>query len=326
MRTTVGTFNLNNLFSRFNFQGAIDTIQQGSGTAGGLTIRYEFTDAYSYRLRTFLGRLVRAKDPTDTRRIADRINAYDVDVLAVQEVENIDILRKFNRDYLGTRYDFQVLIEGNDARFIDVGILSKLPIGAVTTYQNAVHSADPSQPVFSRDLLEVEIWNRQRTEKLFTLYNNHLKSHYVPPDQDPLQGAAAANQRRQRQAEKIAEIVEARMRPNSRYIILGDMNDPPDSQWLNPLITARSLALTNALANPQETRAPKQERLGLGPQTAMWTYRHKETKEPPEFFLYDHIWISPSLSLKQTEAFIDRRTRHSGDGSDHDLAWIELDL
>jgi hypothetical protein len=32
MKVTVGTFNLNNLFSRFNFSGAIDEIQTGGPT------------------------------------------------------------------------------------------------------------------------------------------------------------------------------------------------------------------------------------------------------------------------------------------------------
>ena len=39
MRVTVGTFNLNNLFSRFNFEGAITELQ--TGTSSGVTVRYE---------------------------------------------------------------------------------------------------------------------------------------------------------------------------------------------------------------------------------------------------------------------------------------------
>ena len=92
---TVGTFNLNNLFSRFNFQGAIQTLQQSDGAVGALTIHYEFTDPHSYRVRTFRGSLVKVKPLVETERIASRINATDVDVLALQEVENIDILRQF---------------------------------------------------------------------------------------------------------------------------------------------------------------------------------------------------------------------------------------
>ena len=324
MSIKVGTFNLNNLFSRFNFQGAIETLNQSEGSSGSLTIRYEFTDPNNYRVRTFRGKLVKAKDAGDTQKIANRIRDYDLDVVALQEVENIDILKKFNQAFLGSQYQYQVLIEGNDPRFIDVAVLSKLPIGAVTSFQTAIHPDDISKPVFGRDLLEVEIWNVGWKKKLFTLYNNHLKSHFVPTDQDSVSGIDKANQRRQHQAEMIAKIVEARMRPNSKYIILGDMNDPPDSPWLSPMVHSPGLSLFNALSNPIETRKSKFETVGPGPQTTAWTYRHKESGQPPTHLLYDHIWISPNLSNSFINAHIDRRTKHGGDGSDHDLAWIEL--
>jgi exonuclease III len=40
----------------------------------------------------------------------------------------------------------------------------------------------------------------------------------------------------------------------------------------------------------------------------------------------DHVWLSPTLAPKQTGSFIDRRTRRTGDGGDHDPAWVVLDL
>ena len=325
MLIKVGTFNLNNLFSRFNFLGAIDTLKQATGPVGGLTIRYEFSDPDTYRVRTYQGKLIKTKDPDDTQSIATRIQSMNLDVLAVQEVENIDILRKFNKDYLGSKYNYQILIEGNDPRFIDVAILSKLPLGAVTSFQTAVHPSNPTQPIFGRDLLEVEVWNEQHTAKLFTLYNTHLKSHFVPTDEDPVIGAAKANQRRLLQAEVIADIVEKRMRPDSRFIIEGDLNDPPDSPYLEPLRSPQ-LLLHNELINPHETRPPKNETEGQNPQTPSWTYRHKETGQPPQHLLYDQIWLSAALVEKQVNAHIDRRTKHGGDGSDHDPAWIELIL
>jgi hypothetical protein len=49
-------------------------------------------------------------------------------------------------------------------------------------------------------------------------------------------------------------------------------------------------------------------------------------RRPARYELFDHIWLSPTPAEKQTGAFIDRRTRHSGDGSDHDPASITLDL
>ena len=89
-----------------------------------------------------------------------------------------------------------VLIEGNDPRLIDLAVLSKLPLGAVTSWQHAVHPEAPGERVFGRDLLEVEVFNQARTERLFTVFNNHLKSHFVPFDQDQDAGAADANRRR----------------------------------------------------------------------------------------------------------------------------------
>jgi len=325
MNVTVGTFNLNNLFSRWNFKGAARAIGEG-GQARSVTVRYTFDDPATFHVRTAKGRLVLPKDPADTQRLADRVLAMDVDVLAVQEVENIGALRQFNTDYLNGSYSYQALIGGNDPRFIHLGVLSKFPIGAATTHQSAVHPDDPGRRVFGRDLQEVEIWSAGETIRLFTLFNTQLKSHFVPRDQDHDAWVAAAITRRTRQAETVARIVTARTRPGTRFIVLGDMNDSPDSEALAPLTSAAELGLVNALAAPIEDLPAKDEKPGEEPASTAWTVRHKEPGQPPRHLPYDHIWLSPSLAGKQTGAFVGRRQRHSGDGSDHDPVWIELTL
>jgi endonuclease/exonuclease/phosphatase family metal-dependent hydrolase len=324
VKVTVGTFNLNNLFSRFNFSGVIDALQSGS-PAGGLTIRYEFTEPTTYRIRTYLGKLVKGKDPQETESIARRILSMNVDVLAVQEVENIDILKEFNRIRLNRRYPYQVLIEGNDARFIDIGLLSRLPVGAVTSFQTAVHSQAPAQRAFSRDLVATEIMNPNGSKVLFTLFNNHLKSHFGDEDANG-QGKVDNDNRRRQQTEKLSEIVAQRMRPDSRYIIVGDMNDAPDAAPLEPLLTIEGQPLFNALATPQETRPAKPEADGHNPQSPAWTHRFKRPGHPPEHKLFDQIWLSPALAPAFRIGWIDRRTKHGGDGSDHDPAWVEMEL
>jgi len=79
MHMRIGTFNLKNLFSRFNFQGVVGEIPDGD--AGGLT--QTFANG-QFEVRTFVGRLVRAKDLDDTVDVARRIReVMDADVLAI---------------------------------------------------------------------------------------------------------------------------------------------------------------------------------------------------------------------------------------------------
>lgn len=323
MKVTVGTFNLNNLFSRYNFKGEIEAIK-AKDTAVEAEYVYQFGSTDRVKIRKYKGKLVQEKDGADTRKVADRIKEMDLNVLAVQEVEDIDTLREFNRDHLNGRYSFLSLVEGNDPRLIDIAVLSNLPIGAVTSWQHAVHADDPTSPIFGRDLLEVQILNASRRHVLFTLFNNHLKSNFVDYRDNPEEGALKNNRRRQRQAEVMSAIVLKRTRPNSRFAIIGDMNDAPNSSYLAPFTSDTGLDLTNALSDPEETRPTKESQ--YPPPGPAWTHRYKPKGGDMQYELYDQIWLSPSLAKRQTGAWIQRRKNLTGDGSDHDPAWIELDL
>ena len=134
----------------------------------------------------------------------------------------------------------------------------------------------------------------------------------------------AAQEHAKPQAETAARIVTCRMQPASPFVIIGDMNDPPDSAALAPLVGAPELGLYNALTNPVETRPAKHDE--PPPPSPAWTHRYKEAGKPARYELYDQIWLSPVLADKLDGTWIDRRTRHSGDGSDHDPAWIRLNL
>src|SRR5688572_24053590 len=177
MKVTVGTFNLNNLFSRYNFRFFAEAPELRQGTVEFTKIRKFITELDAPPVE-YEGRVLLHKKPKDRQKIAQRIAAMDLDVLAVQEVEDVDTLRYFARHELPKAlYPHLILIEGNDPRLIDLAVLSKYPIGAVTTWQHIVHPDSPAELVFSRDVLQVEILNQARTERLFTLFNNHLKSH-----------------------------------------------------------------------------------------------------------------------------------------------------
>ena len=75
----------------------------------------------------------------------------------------------------------------------------------------------------------------------------------------------------------MAEIIEARTRPDSRYVGVGDMNDPPASDWLASLVASSALQLVDGLANAKETRPPKAD-APPPPADGLWTHRFKETE------------------------------------------------
>lgn len=111
-------------------------------------------------------------------------------------------------------------------------------------------------------------------------------------------------------AEKVAEIIE-RPPPQQPLRHLGDMNDAPDAEPLEPPVGS-DLGLVNGLADPHETRPAKPDQ--PPPASNAWTHRFKETGKPAHYAIFDHIWLNPSLADNQTEAWIDRRTTHDGHG------------
>jgi len=321
MDITVGTFNLNNLFSRYNFSAEVEIVQEG-GIEVDANVRFTFAEPIGYTFRSYMGKLVKPKTPAQRKIIADRVKAINVDVLAVQEVEDIGVLRQFALEDLGGMYPYQVLVEGNDQRLIDVGLLSRYPIGGVTSWRFAVHPDEPHNYIFSRDLLEVEILDPKRRRRLFTVFNTHLKSNYVRWGEDEAAARRQILARRRRQAETVAAIVAARTRPNSSYVITGDMNDDVAGESLDAF---RHAGWIDGLAAPRETRPAKREQQAAHhPTHAAWTHRYKASGQPPRFDLYDQVWLSLSLARKQVGAWIDRRKTHSGDGSDHDPAWVTV--
>ncbi|MEM7765851.1 MAG: endonuclease/exonuclease/phosphatase family protein, partial [Pseudomonadota bacterium] len=79
-------------------------------------------DAVDFKLRQLAASILQVND------------GKGPDIVALQEVENIGILRRLSRDYLqAAGYETTVLIEGRDNRGIDVGFLSRLPLNGEAT-------------------------------------------------------------------------------------------------------------------------------------------------------------------------------------------------
>ena len=168
-------------------------------------------------------------DPARLQALADVILETDCDILAVQEVENLQILTDFNNIYLDGKYLHLVLIEGNDPRGIDVGIMSDLEIGDIKSYRNREFEEGftGSMIKFSRDLLAVKFVDYAGNE--WSLLTTHLKSG----------GGGENSIRRTAQASEVAEIIREDGYVDSigrgLTILAGDLNAEPWTDDLDSL-------------------------------------------------------------------------------------------
>ncbi len=311
MRIRLGTFNCNNLFSRFNFKAQVLPLDRGGR-------RHSLPKAVE--LRTSMGKLIPPKPEAATCRLAERILAAAPDVLAVQEVEDKQTLADFNQRHLGGRFPERVLVEGNDPRFIDVALLSRYPIGEVRSYQRYRHPELPGEPVFRRDFLLAEILSPDRRRRLFWVGVAHLKSQLVDwrleGDAAKRKAQSAASRLRRLEGESIRQLLRDELHHRERVFVCGDFNDVPDSPALAPLLRKkeRGGGLVNLLA-----RLERQE-------DRRWTITHKQTGAPREFDQFDYVLASPSAADRVHRAWVERRATRPTvpDGSDHDPVMCEV--
>ncbi|MCX8228575.1 MAG: endonuclease/exonuclease/phosphatase family protein [Planctomycetota bacterium] len=159
------------------------------------------------------------------KRIADGILALNADVLCLQEIENRFSLELFVEEYLPNSGYEVVLIEGNDTRGIDVALLSRFPLGAVTSYRHLKFEDAQGNPQhFQRDLLRVRVEGALQAD----IFVVHLKSQH---------GGARSDGIREAEAAAIATVMETEMKKNPQWraILAGDFNEIPEEKTMQLL-------------------------------------------------------------------------------------------
>lgn len=159
------------------------------------------------------------------------------DVLGVIEAESRPALSQFNAQLIaargGTPYRHAMLIDGNDDRGIDVGLLTgeQYPIGIMRSHVD--ERQENGKLLFSRDCAEFLVMTPSGETLLVML--NHFKSKGFGSQQ-------ASNAKRLAQASRVAEIYQERLAQGYEHIaVMGDFNDTPDSGPLQPLIKEKTL-------------------------------------------------------------------------------------
>jgi endonuclease/exonuclease/phosphatase family metal-dependent hydrolase len=171
-----------------------------------------------------------AKPPRQQRQLAEALRTLDADVVALQEVESSGVLRAFLTDYLpDLGYDEHALVEGNDPRGIDVALVSRWPLGRVTSHA-ALRWEDKRghDGRFTRDLLCVEVLPEAGTP--FEVWGVHLRSNGEDPQ--------AAQLVRTAEARAVRHLLEQRLQrePRARILLAGDFNEPLDGPALRVLL------------------------------------------------------------------------------------------
>lgn len=172
------------------------------------------------------------KEPTNelaTRHTAMVINDINADILGVVEADNRISLRDFSAIVLqqvgGTPYKQTMLIDGNDDRGIDVGLMTGTGYQIVGIKPH-VDDDDGEGTVFSRDCPEFTV-RTPGGDEIVVLVNHYKSKGY---------GSQSDNdKRRRRQAKRTAEIYNdlvANGQPN--VAVLGDLNDHPDEPGDQP--------------------------------------------------------------------------------------------
>lgn len=273
---TICTFNVENLFGRYKVFGYFPGAQfkrkiltpeeiekEGGFLPGEMYVSkssFQIFDKDQWRFLT-------------AKALKGNTKKYP-DIACLQEIENLRVLRKFNKDYLGKIYPYVLLIDSHDPRLIDIGVLSKHKILDIKTHIDEPYN-DRSKHLFSRDCLEATFDVKGTS---LTLFVNHLKSKYAKEGKQ----RRDADRKRKSQAKRVAELVRKRFKGSSfsekAFAVVGDFNDTPDSDFLKPIV--RDLGLKNVI-----DRIPDK--------TKRWTHWWDSKNVVSQI---DYILLSPKLA------------------------------
>jgi endonuclease/exonuclease/phosphatase family metal-dependent hydrolase len=245
----------------------------------------------------------------NTGRVVKEVNA---DILLAVEVEDRLTLSRFNeqvlREQFNAQYPFNILIDGNDLRGIDIGLFSRFPIEAVRTH---IFDTDATGTIFSRDCVEFDI--RLPGGELLVYLGNHYKSKGYGSQ-------SSSNAKRKRQAKRTKAIFKEALKRSDYVIVGGDLNDTPGSDAIGALTSGTDMV--DAMALPVYNGKPG-------------TYGSGSASNK-----IDYLFLSAALVPFVTAVDVERRgvwapkshtafdtvTGKLTQASDHAAVWVELNL
>jgi endonuclease/exonuclease/phosphatase family metal-dependent hydrolase len=172
---------------------------------------------------------------TAVRMTAAVITEVDANVLCVVEAEDRPSLVRMNIELLHDQYGHIMLVDGNDPRGIDIGLLcdARTEVVSIRSHVDVPDPEGTGRPLFSRDCPVYQLRLADGSDLWLLL--NHLKSQsFTSGDPDPL---------RSRQSTEVRAIYDRLRAEGARLIaVMGDFNkgptndQPPQHPTLEPLL------------------------------------------------------------------------------------------
>lgn len=118
-----------------------------------------------------------AKSKAQLDGISRIFSKYRAAIAFCVEISSVHLLRSYDHEFLGNQYE-EFLIEGNDPRGVDVGLLVRkdLPLEVeMHSHKNMVDS-ETGELVFSRDLPAYILREKGQQKPLMIIFGTHFKS------------------------------------------------------------------------------------------------------------------------------------------------------
>ena len=265
------------------------------------------------------------KQLEEIQGIAAAIRALDADVVAFQELENEELLRAINRDYLSDMgYAYIVCQRTNSELGQNLGVMSRLPIRRTASYRFRDLGLEDEEGTwrFARDLMQVTIAvpmgeGAGAEERMLHVYVAHFKSKR-DGEGDPQSlkwRTAEAYAARGILQELLAED------PDALAAVVGDLNDTPESRPLEAL-----------LADPDGAGAAESVLVDI----AALEWARQEAERARTFFsrggryapdTIDYILATPALAKRVVERSAGALDPEAfGTGSDHVPVYATFNL
>ncbi|MEE9375789.1 MAG: endonuclease/exonuclease/phosphatase family protein [Rhizobiaceae bacterium] len=321
MSVRIATFNVENLMERVAFKAS-----RSPKSTASLTSRNE---------------QVRISHEDDARQMtALAIADCHADIICLQEIENLDALKAFEKEYLspltGLTYPNKVWFEGNDSRGIDVALMArdktangetieitkvkshaKRTFAELGVHNNALLKLgyEAHERAFRRDCLEV---NLRIDRKPLTLFICHFKS--MGSGRGGIGGREYTMPVRIAEAQGVRNIIEnkfgATRAAKMRWMVCGDLND-----YTERVVIGGSSRLGHKFTMINETKSGVQPLLANGfshdllkrrEEDNRWTLHFawgdsKSTRDPDmrevrHLVQLDYLLASPALAKTNEKA------------------------